>query len=60
MERHRGGPTIGAWLRRSRKRHQVVIVSKGGHPEIKSWPPDMHAFRLSREEMTPNEVWKNW
>lgn len=45
-------PTIGAWLRRSRKRHQVMIVSKGGHPEIKSWPPDMHAFRLSREEMT--------
>ena len=38
-------------MKRSEKRNQVVLISKGGHPSL--FPiPNMHKFRLSKEEMT--------
>lgn len=43
--------TIGQWLKRSGKRHQVVLMTKGGHASMQVMPPDMHKVRLSREEM---------
>ncbi len=44
--------TIGQWLKKSGKRHQVVLMTKGGHASLLEMPPDMHKVRLSREEMT--------
>lgn len=41
-------PTIGRWLKNSKKRDEVIIVGKGGHPDLST----MHISRLSREEMT--------
>lgn len=44
---------IGDWLMRSGKRNQVVIATKGGHPDIRiPEKTDMHKNRLTREEMT--------
>lgn len=44
--------TIGQWLKKSGKQHQVVLVTKGGHASLTDPSPDMHKVRLSREEMT--------
>jgi len=44
---------LGEWMKYSGKRNDIVLVSKGGHPDLLAKPfPDMHKFRLSREEMT--------
>lgn len=43
---------IGAWAKETKKRDKVIIIGKGGHPAPTEKGMDMHAFRLSREEMT--------
>ncbi len=42
---------LGQWLRQSRKRHDVILITKGGHPDMTSATPDMHASRISAENM---------
>ena len=34
---------LGQWLRQSGKRHDIVLLSKGGHPDMTPSVPDMHA-----------------
>lgn len=43
---------IGDWLKRSGKRSRVILVTKGGHPDMKSEKPDTHISRMKREDMT--------
>lgn len=38
---------IGQWLRRSGKRQQVILVTKGGHPDIHT----MHEGRMAYDDM---------
>ena len=42
---------LGQWLRQSGKRHDIVLLSKGGHPDMTPSVPDMHASRISAENM---------
>mgnify|MGYP002242544670 CR=1 FL=1 len=42
---------LGQWLRQSEKRHDIVLLSKGGHPDMTPSVPDMHASRISAENM---------
>ena len=42
---------LGQWLRQSGKRHDVILLTKGGHPDMTSATPDMHASRISAENM---------
>jgi aryl-alcohol dehydrogenase-like predicted oxidoreductase len=46
-ERSTSENTIGAWLRARGCRDQVILSTKGGHPQ----PPDMHISRLSPAEI---------
>lgn len=46
-EKHLSEKTIGKWLRRSGKRSELVIATKGGHPPL----GQMHVSRLSRTEL---------
>ena len=39
--------TIGRWMRQRKNRDQLVVATKGGHPELTS----MHIARLSRAEL---------
>ena len=41
---------LGKWLAVYGRRKETIIISKGGHPVFVP-VPDMHKFRLSREEM---------
>lgn len=42
---------VGDWLRRSGKREKIVLVTKGGHPDMAPPEPDIFANRCSRREM---------
>lgn len=42
---------VGDWLSRSKKRDKIVLITKGGHPDMTPKEPDMFASRCSREEM---------
>ena len=42
---------LGDWLRKSGKRSQAVIVTKGGHPDMTCPSPDLHNTRISAETM---------
>lgn len=42
---------LGDWLERSGKRNQVILITKGGHPDMTGPSPDMHQSRLSRADM---------
>ena len=42
---------LGQWVRQSGKRHDIVLLSKGGHPDMTPSVPDMHASRISAENM---------
>lgn len=42
-----GERIIGEWLQRSGKRHEIILMTKGGHPPL----TDMHHSRLSQEDM---------
>ena len=39
--------TLGEWLHRRGRRHEIVLMTKGGHPEVSA----MHVSRMSREDM---------
>lgn len=42
---------LGDWLTRSKKRNQIVIITKGGHPDMTGDNPDTHKSRVYRAEM---------
>ena len=46
-ERGRSERVLGQWLAHSGKRHDIVLVSKGGHPDMTGPDPDMHKSRVS-------------
>lgn len=42
---------VGAWLKSSGKRDQVVLVTKGGHPKFDSPDDDLHISRMTKADM---------
>lgn len=42
---------IGDWLASSKKRHQTVIMTKGGHPDMTVPVPDLHCSRMTKADM---------
>ncbi|MEG0913687.1 MAG: aldo/keto reductase [Oscillospiraceae bacterium] len=42
---------VGDWMKRSGKRNQVVLITKGGHPDMLPKVPDMLASRCARADM---------
>lgn len=42
---------VGDWLNRSKKRDKVIIITKGGHPDMLAEPVDMHKSRVARSQM---------
>lgn len=42
---------IGDWLERSGKRNQIVLVTKGGHPDMTGENPDTHISRMTKADM---------
>ncbi|WP_282924064.1 aldo/keto reductase [Mediterraneibacter massiliensis] len=42
---------LGDWIARSKKREQMIVITKGGHPDMTCSSPDRHKSRVSREEM---------
>ncbi len=50
-ERARSERTIGGWLQRSGKRNHIVLVTKGGHPDMTSEHPDTHISRMKKADM---------
>jgi len=42
---------LGDWLARSKKRNEVVIMTKGGHPDMTAPVPDMHKSRMTYDDM---------
>lgn len=51
-ERARSERVVGEWLTRSGKRNRVILVTKGGHPDMAAEHPDMHISRVKKTEMT--------
>lgn len=50
-ERARSERAIGDWLQRSGKRNHIVLVTKGGHPDMTLEHPDTHISRMKKEDM---------
>lgn len=50
-ELSRSERVVGDWLTRSGKRNQVVLITKGGHPDMTGENPDTHINRMRREDM---------
>lgn len=42
---------IGDWLERSGKRDKIVLITKGGHPDMTVENPDTHLNRMRRADM---------
>lgn len=42
---------LGEWILRSKKRSQVVLITKGGHPCMTSPTSDLHKNRMGRKDM---------
>ena len=42
---------VGDWLARSGKRHEVTLITKGGHPDMTTANPDLHLSRMAGEDM---------
>lgn len=42
---------LGDWLSRSKKRNEIVLVTKGGHPDMLAKEVDLHNSRLSKADM---------
>lgn len=42
---------IGDWLARSSKRCQIVLITKGGHPDMTRSTPDLHKSRMTHKDM---------
>jgi aryl-alcohol dehydrogenase-like predicted oxidoreductase len=41
--------TIGAWLRESGKRQEVIIVTKGAHPNLADWIPRVNPEAIAQD-----------
>ena len=50
-ERARSERIIGDWLKSSNKRNQVVLMTKGGHPEIVEGAPEWGKIRPTHDAM---------
>ena len=50
-EKARSERVVGDWLSRSRKRSEIVLITKGGHPDMTRPVPDLHESRLTRQDM---------
>jgi len=50
-ERGRSERVVGDWLAKSGKRRQIVLITKGGHPEIVGPGADTHISRMSPADM---------
>mgnify|MGYP004460314425 FL=1 len=50
-ERGRSERVIGDWLSRSGKRQDVILMTKGGHPDMTVASPDLHNTRISASNM---------
>lgn len=50
-ERNRSERAIGDWLVRTGKRHEIVLMTKGGHHEVDRNSPIFRKRRLQREDM---------
>lgn len=50
-ERARSERIIGDWLKNSGKRNQIVLMTKGGHPEIVEGAPEWGKVRPTHEGM---------
>lgn len=50
-ETGRSERVIGQWLSQSHKRQEIVLLTKGGHPDMRGKNPDMHKTRISAENM---------
>lgn len=42
---------IGDWLEQSKRRNEVILITKGGHPDMLAEPLEMHKNRLARHQM---------
>ena len=42
---------VGDWLERSKKRHDIVLITKGGHPDMTVETPDLHNSRMKKSDM---------
>lgn len=51
LERGRSERIIGEWLQKTGKRNQIVLVTKGGHPDFVSPTADMHLSRMTPADM---------
>ena len=51
-ERARSERVIGDWLIKSKKRNSIVLMTKGGHPELAVGAPDRGQSRMTRADMT--------
>lgn len=50
-ERARSERVIGEWLERSGRRNQIVLATKGGHPDMTVPNPDTHISRMQKADM---------
>lgn len=50
-EKGRSERVIGQWLANSGKRHDIVLMTKGGHPSMTGSSPDMHQSRINASNM---------
>lgn len=50
-ETSRSERIIGDWLVKTKKRNEIVLVTKGGHPSMLGENPDMHKSRMRWEDM---------
>lgn len=50
-ERARSERVVGDWLKKSGKRNRIVLVTKGGHPDMTVEHPDTHASRMTKADM---------
>ena len=42
---------LGDWLQRSGKRNEIVLITKGGHPDMTGENPDTHISRMTHDDM---------
>ena len=50
-EKARAERVLGDWLARSKKRNQIVLMTKGGHPDMTVPHPDLHKSRMTPADM---------
>ncbi len=50
-ERNRSERAIGDWFARTGKRHEIILMTKGGHHEVDRTSPLFRKRRLKREDM---------